>query len=272
MIVFCGHRDGEKNSLICTVNIVLEYIKYWWKAKDRHGIHSPFTYDLSDKCLKSSINEEFKRKRSELYSYLFTETKLIQRQDLGAGSKRHQSSAPLSAIFKSSSSKGKTADLLYRLTNYYRPKMVLELGANIGIGTIHLAAGNPESRVISVEGCSNTAAVARENIARIAVSNAAVITSDFSSFLASNQHTYDLIFIDGHHDGKALLKYVETLSSFVHDETIILVDDIRWSDSMFTAWKKLIADQHFHLTIDLFRCGILMKRPHQQKEDFVVWY
>lgn len=254
------------------MNIVFEYIKYWWKAKDRHGIHSPFAYDLSDKCLKSSIKEDFKRKRSELYSFLSAETKLIQRQDLGAGSKRHQSSAQLKAIFKSSSSKGKTADLLYRLTNYYRPKMVLELGANIGIGTIHLAAGNPESQVISVEGCPNTAAVARENIARIAVSNAEVITSDFSSFLRSNKHIYDLIFIDGHHDGKALLQYLETFSPFIHDETIILVDDIRWSDSMFTAWKKLRTDEHFHLTIDLFRCGILMKRSHQQKEDFVVWY
>jgi predicted O-methyltransferase YrrM len=114
--------------------------------------------------------------------------------------------------------------------------------------------------------------VARENIARIAVSNAEVITSDFSSFLRSNKHIYDLIFIDGHHDGKALLQYLETLSPFIHDETIILVDDIRWSDSMFTAWKKLRTDEHFHLTIDLFRCGILMKRSHQQKEDFVVWY
>ena len=91
-------------------------------------------------------------------------------------------------------------------------------------------------------------------------------------FTKNNNIKFDLIFIDGHHDGKALLQYLETLSPFIHDETIILVDDIRWSDSMFTAWKKLRTDEHFHLTIDLFRCGILMKRSHQQKEDFVVWY
>jgi hypothetical protein len=34
-----------------TLHALKEYIKYRWKAKTRHGIHSPFVYDLIDKVL-----------------------------------------------------------------------------------------------------------------------------------------------------------------------------------------------------------------------------
>lgn len=34
------------------MNRFFEIIKYTWKAKGRHGIHSPFVYDLVDTCFK----------------------------------------------------------------------------------------------------------------------------------------------------------------------------------------------------------------------------
>jgi predicted O-methyltransferase YrrM len=253
------------------VNILFEYIKYWWKAKDRHGIHSPFVYDFSDKCLKKAINEEFKSKRSNLYSLLAKDNKRIERIDMGVGSKRRAKTVPLNTIFNVSSSKGKTADLLYRIANHYRPTVMLELGTNLGIGTIHLAAGNPTGQVISIEGCPNTAQVAKENIARMGLS-AEIINTDFNSFLTTNEKIVDFVFIDGHHDGEALIHYLNLLSPYTHDETIILLDDIRWSNSMFNAWESLKASEQFHLTIDLFRTGMLMKRSHQQKEAFTVWF
>jgi hypothetical protein len=39
---------------------------------------------------------------------------------------------------------------------------------------------------------------------------------------------------------------------------------------MFKAWKKIIKNENFHLTMDLFRMGIISKRPMQAKEHFVV--
>jgi hypothetical protein len=38
------------------VNRFIEIIKYTWKAKGRHGIHSPFVYDLMDKCFKIPVS------------------------------------------------------------------------------------------------------------------------------------------------------------------------------------------------------------------------
>ena len=33
------------------IHSFIEYVKYRWVAKDRHGVHSPFAYELSEKTL-----------------------------------------------------------------------------------------------------------------------------------------------------------------------------------------------------------------------------
>lgn len=40
------------------MNRFIEIIKYTWKAKGRHGIHSPFVYDLLDNCFKIPVSRE----------------------------------------------------------------------------------------------------------------------------------------------------------------------------------------------------------------------
>lgn len=39
------------------MNRFFEIIKYSWKAKGRHGIHSPFVYDLVDNCFRLTISK-----------------------------------------------------------------------------------------------------------------------------------------------------------------------------------------------------------------------
>ena len=178
----------------------------------------------------------------------------------------------MKSVFKSSSSKGKTADLLFRLACHFQPKRILELGSNLGIGTIHLAAGAPNAELISVEGCPNTAEIARNTCKTMNCANVNIVTSDFSSFLSENTTHFDLIFIDGHHDGNALIAYIAQLKPFLTEESVLVLDDIRWSASMYEAWEELKKDPFFHLSIDLFRCGMLAKRSHQQREHFMLRY
>ena len=40
------------------MNRCIEIIKYTWKAKGRHGIHSPFVYDLLDNCFKIPVSRD----------------------------------------------------------------------------------------------------------------------------------------------------------------------------------------------------------------------
>jgi predicted O-methyltransferase YrrM len=131
--------------------------------------------------------------------------------------------------------------------------------------------GNPTSKIISLEACPETYQFTSSHLNPF--SNIQVINQTFEHFLNESQNQiFDFIFIDGHHDGDALLQYLEKLKPFTHSETIFLLDDIRWSQSMFDAWNKIKEDKKYNLSIDLFRMGLVSPRPHQQKEDFVLKY
>jgi protein-L-isoaspartate O-methyltransferase len=255
------------------LNKVREYIKYNLKAKGRHGTHSPFVYDLVDKCFKMRIDDSFLKRRRELFRQLKHDHTIVKVVDLGAGSKYFNDQRKVSEIFTRSSSKGKFGDLLYQISNYYTPKRILEFGTSIGIGTINLACGFADSEVTTVEGCPNTAAQASKNIVQLGCENIIQKVMSFDQFIEQCPNKiFDIIFIDGHHDGNALIDYMNRLKVFSDENTLFILDDIRWSDSMFGAFNQIINDPDYHLTIDLYRIGIVSRKPGQHKEHFILKY
>ena len=254
--------------------IGLEYIKYRWKAKGRHGIHSPFVYDFVDKCLVTPFNKMDKEQINLLHVSLAKNEKSIEIVDAGAGSKRLGTHRKIKDIYSTSSSKGKYGELLYRLCKHYTPKEILEFGTSLGVGTTYMSLGNPNASITTIEACPNTSEIAKENFNRIQFKETInQVNSTFRDFLKQEtSKEYDLIFVDGHHDGKALLEYMQVLDNHSNDSTLFVLDDIRWSDDMFTAWNELIDSKKYHVCLDLFRYGILIKRSHQEFESFVIRY
>lgn len=249
-----------------------EFIKYKVKAKGRHGVHSPFVYDLIDKCFKVTIDECVLKDRKSFYNLISSDDKKIQIEDHGAGSHRLGSQRKIKDIFRTSSSRGKFGDLLYKLSKFYQPQKILELGTSIGVGTFHLSKGNPKAELISVEGCPETAKVAIGNFQKMGLKNVELIQSTFEKYISAIPEgtCFDLVFIDGHHDGHALLNYLNALNHYTTDDTLFVLDDIRWSDSMLSSFHEIIQSERYQLTIDLYRFAIISRKPGQQKEHFVV--
>ncbi len=250
------------------MNIVLEYIKYRLNAKYLHGVHSPFVYDFMKNAMGINIKEQHQKEILQCISNVNSNRKEIIVQDYGAKSKKLKGKRSVREIFKTSSSYGKNALLLYRISNYFKPKRILELGTSIGIGSLHLHLGYPSAHITSVEGCQETFNLAKQNLEP---TNIELINSTFYDYIKSlNEDSFDLIFIDGHHDGEALKYYLKLLSDYIHNDTIIVLDDIRWSKSMFNAWNRIKLEKKYHLSMDFFRMGVLMKRPQQEKEHFIL--
>lgn len=253
------------------MNLAFEYIKYRWNAKGRHGTHSPFVYDFVDNCLSIPINKSFKNEISALYTELKSENRKITIQDFGAGSKKLTNHRTLAQIFKNSSSKGKYGKLLYRIASNYKPNHILELGTSLGIGTTHLSKGNPQATIVTVEACEATRNEALNTFNSLKCMNIQSEHATFQSFLKNYEgEPFDLVFVDGHHDGEALKIYLRDLKKFTHNDTLFILDDIRWSNSMFCAWKEIIASEEYNVTMDLFRMGIIVPRKQQVKEHFIV--
>jgi len=249
------------------MNLGLEYIKYRWKAKGSSTNRSNFTQDFEDKCL--SINKDLQDYLllNELIEKLNSDKSEIEIEDFGAGSKKLGNKRSIQQILKTSSSKGKYGDFLYRICKHYAFKNILEFGTSLGIGSIHMQLGCKTTKITTIEACKNTREQALKNFESIAPHNITSLHSTFDQYLEnSNKTVFDLIFVDGHHDGQALLNYMESLREYSDNETIFILDDIRWSDSMLNAWNTLISSDDFHITYDLFRFGVLIRKTELEKE------
>lgn len=256
------------------IYLIREYIKYCLIAKNRHGVHSPFVYDFNDVCLRLPINKFTKKKFKEFKEKLYANQTEIKVNDFGAGSKRLRQKRTVSKIAKVSGSSNKYAKLLYRLVAHYQPKHVLELGTSVGLGSYMLAAASDQVSITSVEACESTQDIAKRNFPAAELIKVNFVNDRFEHFLQNldEKVVFDLVFIDGDHQKKSLFKQLDLLKNHIHDETIILLDDIRWSKDMLEAWKKIIDLEDYHLSIDLFKMGLIMPRKHQEKEYFVIKY
>lgn len=228
---------------------------------------------MVDECFKTPIKPVDKQKIKALVKSLGNDGRRLNIQDFGAGSKKLGATRVVKQLLKTSSSNGKFGKLFYQLSTHYQPNLILEFGTSIGIGSIHFALGCENATVVTVEACPETHHVALENFKNLELSTIAPLNCTFDTFLSTNPTAqFDIIFIDGHHDGKALLDYCTRLKPNIHDNTLLIIDDIRWSNSMFDAWETLKNSDEFRVSIDLFRMGIIVPRKVQVKEHFTLKY
>ncbi|MHC1733708.1 MAG: O-methyltransferase [Bacteroidales bacterium] len=137
--------------------------------------------------------------------------------------------------------------------------VILELGTSLGISTLALALAAPNRRVITVEGCPELAAIARENLRRHSASNAEVLNMEFSQALTHLKERgtkVGMAFIDGNHRGAALTDYSHRIRG-MGDAMIIVADDIHINRDMHEAWQALTASSFAIASIETFRLGIL---------------
>lgn len=124
---------------------------------------------------------------------------------------------------------------LYRISRYYAPKRILELGTHIGIGTLYLAYGAPQAEIHTIEAHPPLAQKARENFLAHR-KDIFIHQGTFETLLPTLEGNWDLVFIDGNHQGNALKNYIQLLKPNTH---IFVLDDIRYSTDMRKAWFDL---------------------------------
>jgi tRNA G46 methylase TrmB len=168
------------------VQLAFKYLHYWLTASNGkgHGIHSPFVFEftesvLNDRNLPASWSLiEAQRKK------LLQDKRIIQVEDLGAGSSRLTSTQrSIASIADSSLKSPKYARLLARIVNHYSCKNVLELGTSLGITSSYLATAHPEVRLTTLEGINAIADTAQSVFNSLQLNNIKLVRGDFDRTL-----------------------------------------------------------------------------------------
>lgn len=259
-------------------HLIKSYINFIWNSKNQHGVHSPFVFDLVTKCFYVRKNYPEYSILKNYRNSLLDNKNFIEVTDFGAGSRVFKSNKrQVSQIANTAGISRKRAELLFRITNYFKPETILEIGTSLGLATSALSLGNPEAMISTLEGCGNTMSIP-ENLFqdlnfKFQVDNIDFINTEFSNFLKSENlktQVFDLIYFDGNHSKRATLDYFELLLPTITNKTVWIFDDIHWSNDMEQAWEIIKNHPTVKVTIDTFQWGIVFFRHEQEKEHFII--
>ena len=253
---------------------ISSYLKFLYHSKNEHGVHSPFVFDLVTKCFYDKKKYPEYRILETYRNSLLENKNTIEVTDFGAGSKVFKSTTrQISKIAKTAGISQKRAKLLFRIVHYFQPSSILEIGTSLGLATSSLSLGNPNSKIITLEGCPMTAAQSKLQLQKFNFSNAHSIITEFSTYLQTINHqpsTINLIYFDGNHSKKATLEYFERLLPTITNDSVWIFDDIHWSQDMEDTWELIKNHTKVKVTIDTFQWGLVFFRQEQEKEHFVI--
>lgn len=259
------------------VNILFQYLSYklFGCHARGHGVHSPFVFDFVINVLNTDRNNDDFKEIEEYRKKIIRRKDIAEILDFGAGSKKENTNRRIvGKAVKAASIKPKFGRLLYRIVQHYRPEKIIELGTNAGLGTMYLAKANLSTPVMSIEGDPFFANLAKKGFSDHHLKNITVINNTFEnalpSLLKDEPVMSALIYIDGNHRKEPAISYFNAFAEKADENTIIIFDDIRWSEEMQEAWETIKSDKRVSVSIDLFFMGIVFFRKNIIKQNFKI--
>lgn len=251
---------------------IKSFLNYWLDATNKYSLHGPFIYDLYTRVIQKNNQEEFQNIEN-LRKQLLQSERIITVTDFGSGKDKYdQQQRSIADIAKKSLVRPKFGALYNRIIEYYNCKTNIELGTSLGIGTAYMAWGN-KSRVITFEGCPETAALAEFHFEFLGLNNIKIVQGNIDATLPkflSESGKIDFVLIDANHRYEPSLKYFNWLIKKIHDKSILVLDDIHQSKEMEKTWNEICQHEQVYKTIDLFFSGIVFFDPTLSKEHHIL--
>lgn len=241
----------------------LAFWRFYWSAVTRYQLHSPFVFELAEAVLDRTRWYYAFHDVEELRARMLASDVVLQVTDHGRTPPR-QSTRSVRSIVRRAASPPCQGQQLFRLANWAQPRTMLELGSSVGVGTAYLAMGARDARFVTLEGCAETAHVARTNLEWLGLKNAEVRVGPFEETLAGalqDLQMLDFVYVDGNHRPAPTLQYFEACLPHAHARTVFVFDDAHWSAGMEEAWRAIQAHPRVTLTLDFFDLSLAFVNP-----------
>lgn len=259
------------------LTLASKYLRYYFTAANGkgHGIHSPFVFELITNVLNDDRHFYAYKQVEDFRARLKQDQHAVRVEDLGAGSaKGTLPERRISDIVRSAAKSPRLAKLLFRVAEYYKAENILELGTSLGITTSYLALARPDAEITTIEGVPAIAARSAEHFRESGMKNIRLLEGNFDAVLPAilpPAKPYDMVYIDGNHRYEPTLRYFRQLLPYMAECSIMIFDDIHWSNEMEQAWAEIRADEAVMLTVDLFFIGLVFfRKEFKVKQNFVV--
>ena len=302
MIAFAQQMDWQT-----AIYRVGSYLRHCLTARHTggHGIHSPYLFEWVRMVLSDENSYYAWGEIEKVRAKMLADEREVAFVDYGAG--RPHPTSPTKGrgrdyrricdIAKGSLAKKKYAQMLARLVNWlggplltspsrggigdWRLAMgdwqlamgngliIVELGTSLGVTTAYLAAMDKRNKVITYEGCSAVAEIAKENWEALGLENIDCRVGEITAErLDKDLERVDVAFIDANHTYAGTRAYFNVLAEKVHRKSVMIVDDIHYNKEMEQAWREICADERVTSTMDLYQMGLVFFDKDYWKRDY----
>ena len=230
-------------------------IKLYRKLRYRkgYGVHSPFIYNLITKVIEEKtpyyIFDEIEKFRNYLLTFkngVGTVTTEAQHKNYGA--------------------------LLFRLVNFFKCRTVLQIKGSTGIMSLYLAlASRSNCNCYILEENSYLLDAVKKVTEEEQIKNIHFMEGHYNENLAKLKteiSSFDLIFINEIADTAKIRELLGHSKSFIHKNSILIIDGINRNKEMKLFWKKIKNDSNTHVTIDLLALGIVFFEIKLHKQHY----
>lgn len=282
MVKLTNHSENEREErmlhlkksklnrcIICTSS----YLHHWVIASGSSGrrIYLPHMKKIFKQCFNRRTRIGSYRLEWNFISNLIKQVDGLLQSELGAG--QRITTKNLQQTIRQSASSISDMQALCDLSCFINPATIIELGTSAGFTTRALALASPNTKIISIEGNSNLYNIAKQHLSTF--QNIELHCGFFDEVLPNLE--YDkckpiFVFIDGNHTYEASLRYVTKFLKFAVAGSAIVLHDIRWSEDMLKAWKKIKTLEFTGLTLESYTMGIIFLRKEKEKQEFFIRY
>ena len=166
-------------------------------------------------------------------------------------------------IARRASSPGSNGMVLYAAIRAFQPTRCLEMGTAVGISAAYQAAAlhdNGAGRLLTLEGYEGLAQQATALWRRLSLDNVEVRVGKFVDTLPAvlaEEHV-DYAFVDGNHAEEPTRQYFDLLVQHSAPRTLLIFDDLQYSDGMRRAWTYVQRSPAVTASRDLGRLGLVV--------------
>ncbi|HHB79897.1 MAG TPA: class I SAM-dependent methyltransferase, partial [Saprospiraceae bacterium] len=197
--------------------------------------------------------------------------------DFGAGSRDlgKNTTRKIKDVARTSLISPLKAKWMFRLLNFLKPTNILEIGTSLGLSALYMQAAALDAQLITLEGNPDSAQVAKRNFSIFPYAkHIEVEVGRFEELLTpalQKLGQVDFIFMDGNHQEIPTLAYFEQIRPFLSEKSVIVLDDIYWSEGMAKAWNTLRNDAQVTVSVDMYYFGILFfRKENKEKEHHIL--
>jgi hypothetical protein len=227
-----------------------------------YGVHSPFVYDLITQVIEEKC-----------YFYAYRNISLIRLQLLQNEQFVHYKGKRITvkkALRRYGISK-KEGELLFRLTNYFKPHTILCIGSSLGLIPLYLTRYDSTVQCITLESEPDFANQAmcflrREENPSLQIQIGSISETVPESIVQFQR--IDCIYINKNVEINDLEVIFTQCFPYVHDTAFCVLAGIRSSKEKYHYWKQLCQHPNVTVTIDLFYTGILFFKPDLHKRVY----